>query len=155
MASATFRRWKTQLKPGARSGRLGIMKPWNPSTNLARSTTKNFCKRWTMTFLTSWRIKRKKGFWVSLNLKWLVECVFRKENKFPPFTIQATPNSDPSTTITSQSNQKRHIGAMARSGWIPSFRPTLNRFSRSGRTLSRMEQIVKIPFTFTFSSLCW
>lgn len=47
---------------------------------------------------------------------------------------------DAATTITSL--EKRHLGALARSGWIPSFRPTRNRFSRSGRT-ENMEQIVK------------
>lgn len=69
-------------------------------------------------------------------------------NSMTLIKVQASSDSDPSTTITSiDSIQKRHIGAMARSGWIPSFRPTLNRFSRSGRT-SKMEKIVK-----TFSHL--
>ena len=56
---------------------------------------------------------------------------------------------DPSTTTIMSGFEKRHIGAMARSGWIPSFRPTLNRFSRSGRT-SNMEKIVKIPVKLHF-----
>lgn len=38
--------------------------------------------------------------------------------------------------------QKRHIGAIARLGWTPSFRPyAISRFSRSGRT-SDLERIV-------------
>lgn len=38
-----------------------------------------------------------------------------------------------------QQEQKRHIGALARSGWLPSFRPVRSgRFSRSGRARSRI-----------------
>lgn len=55
---------------------------------------------------------------------------------------ETEPDALTDTAITSIDGfQKRHIGAMARSGWMP-FRPTLNRrFSRSDRTGS-LERIV-------------
>jgi hypothetical protein len=57
-----------------------------------------------------------------------------------PSIIRSKEKDMTATTII-PSFEKRHIGAIARSGWIPSFRPTNNRFSRSGRT-ENMERLV-------------
>lgn len=39
----------------------------------------------------------------------------------------------------SNQQEKRHIGALARSGWLPSFSPVRgSRFSRSGRARSQI-----------------
>jgi hypothetical protein len=44
-----------------------------------------------------------------------------------------------STSYRQKQQDKRHIGALARSGWLTSFRPVRGgRFSRSGRARSRI-----------------
>lgn len=43
-------------------------------------------------------------------------------------------NDIESLTTTITSPEKRHLGSLARSGWMSSLRPVRNRFSRSGRT---------------------
>ncbi|KAG5684186.1 hypothetical protein PVAND_013426 [Polypedilum vanderplanki] len=52
-------------------------------------------------------------------------------------------NNDIATTITLE---KRHLGSLARSGWMSSFRPIRNRFSRSGRTENSVEQTAEYYF---------
>lgn len=54
-------------------------------------------------------------------------------------------NSD-SSAATIISLEKRHLGALARSGWIPSFGPSRNRFSRSGRTENMEQNVIENCF---------
>ncbi|XP_062698398.1 uncharacterized protein LOC109398506 isoform X2 [Aedes albopictus] len=53
----------------------------------------------------------------------------------------------PTSSVVLQSPQKRHLGSIIRSGWMPSFRPsrTAGRFSRSGRARSHIVEFYSQP----------
>lgn len=53
--------------------------------------------------------------------------------------LRTDPNNGYMMRQYRQQEQKRHIGALARSGWLPAFRPVRGgRFSRSGRARSQI-----------------
>lgn len=77
-------------------------------------------------------------------LLYLAQFAYAKEHEYDEIE-QEPPTDTAITSIDGFQLQKRHIGAMARSGWMPSsFRSTLNRFSRSDRTPNLEKIVIKL-----------